>query len=193
MIVDRDSAPDSIGVWLAIGGVVVGGLLAGVHDITSTWIGFLSVMMANFAAVLYLTLIKRARKQTGLGSFELAIGNAQLSSLPLALVFAGVMCSVDGSTAPFMLANSQDRALNLTMATLLGATINFAIYWNSSVNGALAQTFCGVAKSTFTVIAGWGFMYLRSEPGFEQHMNYYAGILLCLTASAFYGLIKFWK
>lgn len=178
------SRPAKAPIWLSVGVMLTGGLLAGATDLSMSVPGYACVATCCLATALYLVLIVRTTKVTRLDTFGLLLYNNVLA-LPLMLVFLVFFTSELRDVRAFpQLADPVFWAfliLSAAQATLL----NIAIFLCTKINSPLATTVTGQVKDIFTVTAGL-FMF----GGVRFSTPNLIGLGISLLGSLLYSLVK---
>ncbi|CAI7922046.1 unnamed protein product, partial [Closterium sp. NIES-54] len=133
--------------------IVAGALLAAVRDFSFEAYGYSIVLLSNITTALYLTLIARLGKSTGLNSFGLMWSNG-INCIPALLLWTFLSGEIQRALAfPALL----DPAflVVLSMSCLMAFALNYTVFLNTSLNSALTQNMCGNLKDLGTVGIGW--------------------------------------
>lgn len=178
------SKPAKPTVWIAVGVMLSGGLLAGVTDLTMSVPGYVCVSICCLATALYLVMIVRVTKATRLDTFGLLFYNNVLS-MPLMLLFLAFFTTELQDVRSFPQLHDRSFLLFLIVSAAQATLLNIAIFLCTKINSPLATTVTGQMKDIVTVGAGlfvFGDVKL-SGPNL-------AGLALSLFGSLLYSLTK---
>lgn len=144
----------------SVGLMVLGALLAGLHDLNFDLFAYVIVVIYNLCTALYLVLINRiatAEKSRPVAvrmeKYDLMYYNNLVSIPVLLLVVAATGEGAAARDCPYW--NDPGFVLSVFASSVLAFVLNYAIFWNTSVNSALTQTVSGQAKDVLVVLAGF--------------------------------------
>lgn len=133
--------------------IVLGAAVAGARDLTFEPYGYAAVFLSNLTTAMYLAVISRLGKATGLNSFGLMWCNG-IVCLPLLLLWTLVSGEL-GVALHFDRRHELGFQLVIALSCTLAFALNYTIFLNTSLNSALTQTMCGNLKDLGTVALGW--------------------------------------
>ncbi|KNA09681.1 hypothetical protein SOVF_151520 [Spinacia oleracea] len=137
----------------SVGLIVLGAFIAGARDLSFDAYGYGIVFLANISTAIYLAIIARIGKSSGLNSFGLMWCNGILCG-PILLFWTYVRGDLDLTfNFPYLL--SPGFLVVLSFSCVLAFFLNFSIFLNTTLNSALTQTICGNLKDLFTIGLGW--------------------------------------
>ncbi|XP_022636572.1 nucleotide-sugar uncharacterized transporter 3 isoform X5 [Vigna radiata var. radiata] len=156
-------------VVISVGLIAFGAFIAGARDFSFDAYGYAIVFLSNITTAIYLAMIARVGKTSGLNSFGLMWCNGKLidcTKWPIKLYFPGIICGpflviwtlVRGDlkmTLNFPYLFSPGFVVVLLCSCILAFFLNYSIFLNTTLNSALTQTICGNLKDLFTISFGW--------------------------------------
>lgn len=181
-VILKKRAPASI--WLSISIMVLGGLIAGVTDLSFSPIGYLLVCICCIATALYLVLIVRVSSTSKLGTFALLYYNNVLA-LPLMILYLVLFSNELAEVASYPHWNDVRFAPFLIFSAMQATVLNIAIFLCTKLNSPLATTVTGQMKDFVTI--GFG-LFLFGDVNIS--IPNLVGLLISLSGSAMYSLIK---
>ncbi|EFJ34914.1 hypothetical protein SELMODRAFT_227486 [Selaginella moellendorffii] len=140
-------------VICSVGVIVFGAFLAGARDFSFDTAGYSLVVISNVTTAIYLAVIARLGKVTGLNSFGLMWCNS-LVCLPILLVWTWLTGELHSATDFPALYEHGFQAV-LVLSCILAFIFNYTIFLNTSLNSPLTQTMCGNIKDLGTIFLGW--------------------------------------
>ncbi|XP_002988815.2 nucleotide-sugar uncharacterized transporter 3 isoform X2 [Selaginella moellendorffii] len=140
-------------VICSVGVIVFGAFLAGARDFSFDTAGYSLVVISNVTTAIYLAVIARLGKVTGLNSFGLMWCNS-LVCLPILLVWTWLTGELHSATDFPALYEHGFQAV-LLLSCILAFVLNYTIFLNTSLNSPLTQTMCGNIKDLGTIFLGW--------------------------------------
>jgi len=140
----------SLNIWLSVAVMMLGAFIAGVSDLAFDFIGYAFALGSCIFQALYLVLVKKNAKD--IGPVEMLFYN---STLAIPFVFALVVHFDEVNYAMnFPLFEDQGFKLYFFLSILIGAFLNFFIFFCTSVNSPLTTAVTGQAKNIVTTVLG---------------------------------------
>ncbi|CAH2077259.1 unnamed protein product [Thlaspi arvense] len=137
----------------SVGVILLGALFAGARDLSFDFYGYAVVFLANITTAVYLAIIARTGKSSGLNSFGLMWCNGIICG-PILMIWTFI-CGDLEKTMNFPHILSPGFMAVLFCSCVLAFFLNYSIFLNTTLNSALTQTICGNMKDLFTVGLGW--------------------------------------
>ncbi|XP_015885841.1 UDP-N-acetylglucosamine transporter UGNT1 [Ziziphus jujuba] len=137
----------------SVGLIVLGAFIAGARDLSFEAYGYTVVLLSNIATAIYLAMIARIGKTSGLNSFGLMWCNGIVCG-PI-LLFWTFICGDLKRTINFPYLLSPGFMAVLLCSCILAFFLNYCIFLNTTLNSAVTQTICGNLKDFFTIGFGW--------------------------------------
>lgn len=175
----------SMRIWISVGIMVLGGILAGVYDTHMSVIGYVCVGLCCVATACYLIMIVSVTKSTGLDTWGLLFYNNVLS-LPIMLLTTMSVTRefVDVRYYEYI---GSGRFWGFLLVSAAQATVlNVAIFLCTNVNSPLATTVTGQIKDIVTVVFG-----MFAFGGVEVRFANVFGLGVALFGSLLYSLAKY--
>lgn len=169
-------------VMTAVCLMVAGAVVAGMGDAEFSSRGYLLALGSSFSQAAYLMYVQRTGKgkaKAGLSAHGLLYLQA-LISLPVLIVLS-ILFEYSAVSQHTL---SSSLLVTLGTSSLLGALLNFALFWCTMSNSALTTTIVGVVKGSATTLIG--VLFLSKLPTL---LNMF-GILLNTVGAVLYSLIK---
>lgn len=172
------------GVWLAISGMLLGGLIAGCTDFSFSMSGYLLVFICCFATALYLVLIIKIGEHFQLDTFGLLYYN-NLLSLPLMLSYLLFLSDELSHLSSHPRMTDVLFWVFMLFSAAQATVLNIAIFLCTKLNSPLATTVTAQMKDFVTVAFG---LFLFGD----VHLNWpnLLGLSLSMVCSVIYSLIK---
>lgn len=171
-------------IWLSILIMVMGGFIAGATDLSFSLTGYLLVAVCCFSTALYLVLIVRIGKRSGLDTFGLLFYN-NLLAFPLMLVYLVFF------TNELLHIPDYEHIVDikfwafLTFSAALATVLNVAIFLCTRFNSPLATTVTGQMKDFVTI--GFGLFIFGDVTLNTPNL---IGLAISLLGSCVYSVIK---
>ncbi|XP_027903441.1 UDP-N-acetylglucosamine transporter UGNT1-like isoform X4 [Vigna unguiculata] len=140
-------------VVISVGLIVFGAFIAGARDFSFDTYGYALVFLSNITTAIYLAMIARVGKTSGLNSFGLMWCNGIICG-PFLFIWTLVQGDLK-MTLNFPYLFSPGFIVVLFFSCILAFFLNYSIFLNTTLNSALAQTICGNLKDLFTISFGW--------------------------------------
>ena len=164
--------------------MVLGAVIAGMNDIEFDLYGYFMVILNNVATSVYLIMIARISKKSGVNAFGLMWTNGIWCGGPLFAL--SLLRGEIFSTITYINENSGFVKV-LFGSCVLAFALNYSIFLNTSVNSALTQAICGNVKDLVVVWIGYIFF-----GGVFEWANF-SGMIIGVCGSAYYAAIKLKK
>jgi len=140
----------ALNIWLSVAVMMFGAFIAGISDLTFDGIGYAFALGSCIFQALYLVLVKKNAKD--IGPIEMLFYN---STLAIPFVFALVVYFDEVNyTRNFPLFVDPGFRVYFFLSILIGAFLNFFIFYCTSVNSPLTTAVTGQAKNIVTTILG---------------------------------------
>ncbi|CAM8923080.1 unnamed protein product [Rhodiola kirilowii] len=133
--------------------IILGAYVAGVRDLTFDLYSYGIVFLANICTAVYLALIARIGKSSGLNSFGLMWCNGIICA-PILLLSAIVRRDFE-VVFSFPHLYTPGFQTVMLLSCVMAFLLNYSVFLNTTLNSALTQTVCGNLKDIFTVVLGW--------------------------------------
>lgn len=146
-------------VWISIMVMVAGGFIAGVHDLSFSFTGYILVLTCCFSTALYLILIVRVGKRSKLDTFGLLYYNNVLS-FPIMLTYLLVFTNEWQEIPDYEYIDDPRFWMFLLFSAAQATVLNIAIFLCTKLNSPLATTVTGQMKDFVTI--GFG-LFLFSD------------------------------
>ncbi|XP_038712706.1 UDP-N-acetylglucosamine transporter UGNT1-like isoform X2 [Tripterygium wilfordii] len=143
----------SLPVVGSVGIILLGAFIAGARDLSFDAYGYAVVFMANLCTAIYLALIARIGKSSGLNSFGLMWCNGIICG-PMLLFWTSVRGDL-GAIMKFPYLFLPGFQAVMLLSCIMAFAINYFVFLNTTLNSALTQTICGNLKDLFTISLGW--------------------------------------
>ncbi|XP_050213343.1 UDP-N-acetylglucosamine transporter UGNT1-like [Mercurialis annua] len=143
----------SLPVVGSVGIIILGAFIAGARDLSFDAYGYTVVFIANICTAVYLALISRIGKSSGLSSFGLMWCNGLICA-PILLVWTSIRGDLK-ATMNFPYLTWPGFQVVMFLSCVMAFFINYFVFLNTTLNSALTQTICGNMKDLFTVTLGW--------------------------------------
>ncbi|XP_017422628.1 UDP-N-acetylglucosamine transporter UGNT1 isoform X5 [Vigna angularis] len=140
-------------VVISVGLIVFGAFIAGARDFSFDAYGYAIVFLSNITTAIYLAMIARVGKTSGLNSFGLMWCNGIICG-PFLVIWTLVRGDLK-MTLNFPYLFSPGFIVVLLFSCILAFFLNYSIFLNTTLNSALTQTICGNLKDLFTISFGW--------------------------------------
>ncbi|XP_047150850.1 UDP-N-acetylglucosamine transporter UGNT1-like isoform X4 [Vigna umbellata] len=140
-------------VVISVGLIVFGAFIAGARDFSFDAYGYAIVFLSNISTAIYLAMIARVGKTSGLNSFGLMWCNGIICG-PFLVIWTLVRGDLK-MTLNFPYLFSPGFIVVLLFSCILAFFLNYSIFLNTTLNSALTQTICGNLKDLFTISFGW--------------------------------------
>ncbi|XP_047150848.1 UDP-N-acetylglucosamine transporter UGNT1-like isoform X2 [Vigna umbellata] len=137
----------------SVGLIVFGAFIAGARDFSFDAYGYAIVFLSNISTAIYLAMIARVGKTSGLNSFGLMWCNGIICG-PFLVIWTLVRGDLK-MTLNFPYLFSPGFIVVLLFSCILAFFLNYSIFLNTTLNSALTQTICGNLKDLFTISFGW--------------------------------------
>ena len=167
----------------AVGLMVLGAFVAGLHDLEFSVVGYAYVFANNAATAAYLACIARYGRTSGLNSFGMMWCNGMMS-LPV-LTTMTLLTGELQSLHNYGHLYDPDFQSVLMASCVLAFSLNYAIFLNTSLNSALTQTICGNLKDVVVILVGY-----HTFGGVTFDPLNFLGILLGFAGSVSYAYVK---
>jgi len=151
---------NSFTVKFSVAVIIAGALIAGARDLEFDFLSYGVVLLYNCSTALYLVLIKYTSKRTGLGNFDLMYYNG-IVAIPITFVVSILTGELE-QAAHFESLWNIGFQISLIGSCGMAFLLNYAIFWNTSVNSPLTQNVAGQAKDVVAVLIGYLF-FQRSK------------------------------
>lgn len=167
----------------AVGLMVLGAFVAGLHDLEFSVVGYAYVFANNAATAAYLACIARYGRTSGLNSFGMMWCNGMMSlpALTILTLLTGELQSLHNYGHLY----DPDFQSVLMASCVLAFSLNYAIFLNTSLNSALTQTICGNLKDVAVILVGY-----HTFGGVAFDPLNFLGILLGFAGSVSYAYVK---
>lgn len=167
----------------AVGLMVLGAFVAGLHDLEFSVTGYAYVFANNAATAAYLACIARYGRTSGLNSFGMMWCNGMMSlpALTTMTLLTGELQSLHNYGHLY----DPDFQSVLMASCVLAFSLNYAIFLNTSLNSALTQTICGNLKDVVVILVGY-----HTFGGVAFDPLNFLGILLGFAGSVSYAYVK---
>ncbi len=167
----------------AVGLMVLGAFVAGLHDLEFSVVGYAYVFANNAATAAYLACIARYGRTSGLNSFGMMWCNGMMSlpALTTMTLLTGELQSLHNYGHLY----DPDFQSVLMASCVLAFSLNYAIFLNTSLNSALTQTICGNLKDVVVILVGY-----HTFGGVAFDPLNFLGILLGFAGSVSYAYVK---
>ena len=167
----------------AVGLMVLGAFVAGLHDLEFSVVGYAYVFANNAATAAYLACIARYGRTSGLNSFGMMWCNGMMSlpALTTMTLLTGELQSLHNYGHLY----DPDFQSVLMASCVLAFSLNYAIFLNTSLNSALTQTICGNLKDVVVILVGY-----HTFGGVTFDPLNFLGILLGFAGSVSYAYVK---
>ena len=167
----------------AVGLMVLGAFVAGLHDLEFSVVGYAYVFANNAATAAYLACIARYGRTSGLNSFGMMCCNGMMSlpALTTMTLLTGELQSLHNYGHLY----DPDFQSVLMASCVLAFSLNYAIFLNTSLNSALTQTICGNLKDVVVILVGY-----HTFGGVAFDPLNFLGILLGFAGSVSYAYVK---
>lgn len=172
-------------VWATIWVMVVGGLIAGVTDLSMSLPGYFFVAICCTATALYLILIVRVGASSKLDTFGLLYYN-NLLSLPLMLGYMVLFTDEPANVPSYPHIRDPRFWMFLLFSAAQATLLNLAIFLCTKVNSPLATAVTGQVKDIITVSVG---LFLFGDVKFSAPNL--CGLAIALIGSMMYSYVKF--
>ncbi|XP_022636570.1 nucleotide-sugar uncharacterized transporter 3 isoform X2 [Vigna radiata var. radiata] len=140
-------------VTFSVGLIAFGAFIAGARDFSFDAYGYAIVFLSNITTAIYLAMIARVGKTSGLNSFGLMWCNGIICG-PFLVIWTLVRGDLK-MTLNFPYLFSPGFVVVLLCSCILAFFLNYSIFLNTTLNSALTQTICGNLKDLFTISFGW--------------------------------------
>lgn len=164
--------------------MVLGAVIAGMNDMEFNLYGYFMVVLNNVATSVYLIMIGRISKKSGLNAFGLMWTNGIWCGAPL---FALSLLRGEVFSTIIYINENSGFVRVLFGSCVLAFALNYSIFLNTSVNSALTQAICGNVKDLAVVWIGYIFF-----GGVFQWANF-SGMIVGVVGSVYYAAIKLKK
>ena len=179
-------SPSTIACVVAM---VLAAFVAGAHDLTFDLHAYGLVLLSNLSTCVYLVVVNNIGKDTDLSTFGIMWCNG-VWCVPALLVLCALSGEFTSASQRFTRLESKGEhgvfQVCLLMSCVLAFALNYTIFLNTRLNGALTQTVCGNMKDM--VIIAFGFFGFGG--GFIWAPLNVLGIVSSTAASVAYGHIK---
>ncbi|WVZ20393.1 hypothetical protein V8G54_007715 [Vigna mungo] len=131
-------------VVISVGLIAFGAFIAGARDFSFDAYGYAIVFLSNITTAIYLAMIARVGKTSGLNSFGLMWCNGIICG-----PFLAIWTLIRGDlkmTLNFPYLFSPGFIVVLLFSCILAFFLNYSIFLNTTLNSALTQTICGNLK-----------------------------------------------
>jgi len=163
--------------------MVVGAMIAGWGDLTFDMYGYLLTVLNCVVTAVYLVLIAKKSKETGLNTVGLMFYN-NLLSLPF---LVGLVVVTEWDTlANFDGWSSVGFHFFFWMSAILAFALNYFVFLCSTVNSPLTTSITGQLKSIFQTVLG-----LFTFGGVVITFSLAVGLLISTVGGVWYGVIKY--
>jgi len=145
----------------SVGVMVFGALIAGLRDLEFDIISYGVVLLYNCSTSMYLVLIDRTNKNTGLDKFDLMFYNG-LVTVPILFI----IIIIDGELQQAVQYEhiwSFGFQLSMLGSCTMAFFLNYTIFWNTLVNSPLTQNVTGQAKDVLTIIIGFFLFHSKQQ------------------------------
>ena len=164
--------------------MVLGAIIAGMNDMEFNLYGYFMVVLNNVATSVYLIMIGRVSKKSGLNAFGLMWTNGIWCGAPL---FALSLLRGEVFSTIIYINENSGFVKVLFGSCVLAFALNYSIFLNTSMNSALTQAICGNVKDLAVVWIGYIFF-----GGVFQWANF-SGMIVGVFGSVYYAAIKLKK
>ncbi|KAL6221292.1 hypothetical protein ACLB2K_009043 [Fragaria x ananassa] len=131
----------------------MGAFCAGARDLSFDANGYAVVFVANICTAIYLASIAHIGKSSGLSTFGLMWCNGIICG-PVLLFWTSIRGDLTGMmNFPDLFSPGFQAAMLLSC--VMAFSINYCVFWNTTLNSALTQTICGNLKDLLTIGLGW--------------------------------------
>uniref|UniRef100_A0A7N0ZVP0 Sugar phosphate transporter domain-containing protein n=1 Tax=Kalanchoe fedtschenkoi TaxID=63787 RepID=A0A7N0ZVP0_KALFE len=133
--------------------IILGAYVAGVRDLTFDLYSYGIVFLANICTAIYLALIARIGKSSGLNSFGLMWCNGIICA-PI-LLLSSILRRDFQVILNFPHLYAPGFQVVMLLSCVMAFLLNYTVFLNTTLNSALTQTVLGNLKDLFTVVLGW--------------------------------------
>ncbi|KAM2407144.1 hypothetical protein ACFX1X_026363 [Malus domestica] len=137
----------------SVGIIILGAIVAGARDLSFDAYSYGVVFVANICTAIYLASIAHIGKSSGLSTFGLMWCNGIICG-PILLFWTSINGDLEGMINFPHLFSPGFQAVML-LSCVMAFSINYCVFWNTTLNSALTQTICGNLKDLFTIGLGW--------------------------------------
>ncbi|KAK9947518.1 hypothetical protein M0R45_003138 [Rubus argutus] len=137
----------------SVGIIILGAFIAGARDLSFDAYGYAVVFVANICTAIYLASIAHIGKSSGLSTFGLMWCNGIICG-PVLLFWTSIRGDLTGMINFPHLYSPGFQAVML-LSCVMAFSINYCVFWNTTLNSALTQTICGNLKDLLTIGLGW--------------------------------------
>ncbi|CAL2275265.1 unnamed protein product [Prunus armeniaca] len=137
----------------SVGIIILGAVVAGARDLSFDAYSYGVVFVANICTAIYLASIAHIGKSSGLSTFGLMWCNGIICG-PILLFWTSISGEL-GRMINFPYLFSHGFQAVMLFSCVMAFSINYCVFWNTTLNSALTQTICGNLKDLFTVGLGW--------------------------------------
>ncbi|XP_041006612.1 UDP-N-acetylglucosamine transporter UGNT1-like [Juglans microcarpa x Juglans regia] len=140
-------------VVACVGIIILGAFVAGARDLSFDVYAYAVVFMANICTAIYLALIARIGKSSGLNTFGLMWCNGIICG-PILLFLTSIRGDLEVALN-FPHIFSPGFQVVMLLSCIMAFLINYCVFLNTTLNSALTQTICGNLKDLITIGLGW--------------------------------------
>ncbi|XP_068344719.1 UDP-N-acetylglucosamine transporter UGNT1-like [Pyrus communis] len=137
----------------SVGIIILGAIVAGARDLSFDAYSYGVVFVANICTAIYLASIAHIGKSSGLSTFGLMWCNGIICG-PILLFWTSINGDLEGMINFPHLFSPGFQAVML-LSCVMAFSLNYCVFWNTTLNSALTQTICGNLKDLFTIGLGW--------------------------------------
>ncbi|XP_040371151.1 UDP-N-acetylglucosamine transporter UGNT1 isoform X2 [Rosa chinensis] len=137
----------------SVGIIILGAFIAGARDLSFDAYGYAVVFVANISTAIYLASIAHIGKSSGLSTFGLMWCNGIICG-PVLLFWTSIRGDLTGMMNFSHIFSPGFQAVML-LSCVMAFSINYCVFWNTTLNSALTQTICGNLKDLLTIGLGW--------------------------------------
>jgi len=139
-----------LSIWLSVAVMGLGAFVTGASDLKFNAIGYIVALASCLFQALYLILLKKFAKD--IGPVEMLMYNC-LESIPFVSIIIVYFKEYNYVMAHPAFSHPAFKAY-FTLSIILGAALNFCIFFCTAVNSPLTTSVTGHAKNIFTTIIG---------------------------------------
>ncbi|XP_047320697.1 UDP-N-acetylglucosamine transporter UGNT1-like [Impatiens glandulifera] len=140
-------------IIVSVAVILLGAFVAGAGDLSFDLQSYTIVFISNICTAVYLALVVRIVRTTGLNSFGIMWCNGLICG-PVLLIWT-LICGDLEAAAKFDQLFNRGFQVVMMLSCIMAFMLNYTVYLNTTLNSPLTQSVCGNLKDLLTIGFGW--------------------------------------